>query len=69
MPEPHRYGTVEDLTKTDVDAVNAAWDDVTLMAWIKCDDDMFGGSTDKKYHILVYMEQVKQLIQFKIYWK
>ena len=31
------------------DAVNAAWDDVTLMAWIKCDDDMFGGSTDKKY--------------------
>lgn len=30
-------------------AVNAAWDDVTLMAWIKCDDDMFGGSTDKKY--------------------
>ena len=25
------------------------WDDVTLMAWIKCDDDMFGGSTDKKY--------------------
>ena len=31
------------------DAVNAARDDVTLMAWIKCDDDMFGGSTDKKY--------------------
>ena len=31
------------------DAVNAVWDDVTLMAWIKCDDDMFGGSTDKKY--------------------
>ena len=25
------------------DAVNAARDDVTLMAWIKCDDDMFGG--------------------------
>ena len=30
-------------------AVNTAQDDVTLMAWIKCDDDMFGGSTDKKY--------------------
>lgn len=30
-------------------AVNAAADDITLMAWIKCDSDMFSGTTDKKY--------------------
>ncbi len=30
-------------------AVNTAADDITLMAWIKCDSDMFSGTTDKKY--------------------
>ena len=30
-------------------AVNTVADDITLMAWIKCDSDMFSGTTDKKY--------------------